>query len=397
MISFSRYARLLADPPLRATIAASVLGRLPIGIAGLAVLLFAQGATGSFARAGAAAALYVIGLACLAPLLGRLIDRSGPRSVLLTCALAYPAALSAFVVAVQQGAGAAASLVLAAAAGAFFPPITVCMRSFFRRQLADDALLAAAFSLESVLIELIFILGPLLVALLVAFASAAAAVLFAAGCGFAGTLLFLRTPALGAWRIEARPQASLFGPLAARGFVALLAIVLAYATAFGFVEVGVTAYAAEVGHLALAGVLLGLMSLGSAAGGLAYGGRTWGAPLARQFAVVLLAMGGAIAPLALARSEWLFAPLGVLAGVAMAPALIIQAMLVAKTAAPGHSTEAFTWATTALLTGVGLGTAAGGSLVERWGSPSTFVAAALAAILAGTLASGLETRAPATG
>jgi predicted MFS family arabinose efflux permease len=260
------------------------------------------------------------------------------------------------------------------------------MRTFFRQQLAEDALLAAAFSLESVLIELIFILGPLLVALFVAFASAAAAVLFAAACACAGTLLFLRSPALAGWRVEARTRPSLFGPLAAPALRALLAVVLGYSAAFGLVEVGVTAHAAEAGRPALAGVLLGLMSVGSAAGGLAYGARGWGAPLARQFAAVLAVMGAGIAPLALARSEWLFAPLSLLAGIVMAPALIIQAMLVAKTAAPGHSTEAFTWSTTALLAGVGIGTAAGGWLVERWGSPATFVAAALAANLAGALA-----------
>ncbi|MGH8705375.1 MAG: MFS transporter [Burkholderiales bacterium] len=392
MISFARYATLLARPELKTAIVASLIGRLPIGIAGLAILLLAQSASGSFAHAGAAAALYVAGLAFVAPVLGRRIDRSGPRVVLLACALAYPAALCAFVVSVQQAASAPLSLALAALAGAFFPPITVCMRSFFRRQLADDALLAAAFSLESVLIEIIFILGPLLVALLVAFVSAAAAVFFAAACAFAGTLLFLRSPALANWRVEPRAHASLFGPLGERGFAPLLAVVLGYSAAFGLVEIGVTAYAAEAGSPALAGVLLGLMSVGSALGGLAYGGRSWGAALVRQFAAVLVVMGAGIAPLALVRNECLFALLGTIAGIVMAPALIIQALLVAKTASPGHLTEAFTWSTTALLAGIGVGLAAGGWLVERWASPATFVAAALATLSAGALALALRTR-----
>ncbi len=392
MISLAPYATLLGRPGVKATILASVIGRLPIGVAGLAILLLAQGASGSFARAGAAAALYVTGLACVAPLLGRIIDRSGPRAVLLACALAYPAALCGFVAALLNEASAALSLALAAAAGAAFPPMTVCMRTFFRQQLADDALLATAYALESALIETIFILGPILVALFVAFVSAAAAVLFAAACALAGTVLFLRSPALVHWRVEPRPQASLIGPLGERGFPVLLAVILGYSIAFGMVEVGVAAYAAEAGSPALAGVMLGLMSASSVAGGLAYGSRGWRTPLSRQFALVLVLLGVGVAPLALAKSAIAFAALSVLAGIVMAPALTIQAMLVAKTASPQHSTEAFTWSATGLLSGVGIGIAAGGWLVERWNSPATFVAAALAALCAGALALALRAR-----
>jgi len=46
----------------------------------------------------------------------------------------------------------------------------------------------------------------------------------------------------------------------------------------------------------------------------------------------------------------------------MAPALIIQSILVAKTAKAEHATEAFTWSTSALLGGVGIGLALGGAL-----------------------------------
>ena len=242
----------------------------------------------------------------------------------------------------------------AAVAGASFPPITVCMRTYFRQRLGDDALLAAAYSLESVLIELIFIAGPMLVAMFVAFASPAVAVWFAAACGGLGAALFRRTPALRAWRVEKRSGASLLGPLADAGFVALVAVVLCYSTAFGLVEIGIAAYASEAGDPALAGVLLGLMSTGSALGGLAYGSRSWHAPLARQFAVMLAFMGAGLAALALPWGAWMFAGWSLFAGVVMAPALI-QSMLVVKTARSEHSSEAFTWSASALLGGIGLG------------------------------------------
>jgi MFS family permease len=382
MISLTRYIALLEPRDLRQTITASMIGRLPIGITGLAILLLVQTATGSFALGGAATASYVIGLAAVAPVLGRLIDRRGPRLTLLACALAFPAALALLVAAVQRSAAPWMILGCAGAAGAAFPPITVCMRTYFRQRLRTDELLTAAYSLESVLIELIFIVGPLLVALLVAFASAAAAVLFAAACGFVGTLLFLRSPALLAWRVEVHSAPRLLGPLARSGFLPLIAVIFCYSMAFGLLEVGVTAYATEAGNVALAGVLLGLMSAGSALGGLAYGSRSWHVPLARQFALMLALMGVGLAVLALPWSPWPFALWSFFAGVVMAPALIIQSMLVAKTARPEQMTEAFTWSTSALLSGVGVGVAAGGALLERYPSPAALGAGAAAVALA---------------
>ena len=386
VISLARYSTLLAEPAYRAAIVASLLGRLPIGITGLAILMLVQDTTGSFGSGGAVAACYVAGLAVIAPLLGRLIDRYGPRTTLLCCAFAFPATLAALVAALSAPAPLWLACVIAAAVGACFPPITVCMRTFFKQRLKEEALLATAYSLESVMIELIFILGPVLVAMFVALASPAAAVLFAAACGCVGTLLFQRSQALRQWRVEPRGAASLFGPLAEPGFVALLAVIVCYASAFGLVEIGTTAYATESGSPALAGILLGIMSIGSAAGGLVYGSRSWRLPLARQFPLMLGLMGLGIAPLALLPWIWTFGLWCVPAGIAMAPALIMQSMLVARSSRPEHSTEAFTWSSTGLLAGVGLGLTLGGAVLEYARSPAVFAAAAALSLAAAALA-----------
>ena len=390
MISLARYTTLLAHRDFKSVLVASIVGRLPIGVTGLSILLLAQGVTGSFVRGGAAAAAYVVGLACFAPILGRIIDRSGPRAVLVWCAGAFPASLGALVAAVHlDPASAFLALACAFAAGANFPPITVCMRTFFRRRLAEESLLATAYSLEAVLIETIFIAGPVLVAFFVAYASASAAVLFAALCGLTGTLLFLRSAALRTWHIETRVRDTLFGPLGERGFLPLFLVVLGYSGSFGLVEIGVTAHAAEAGNPALAGILLGLMSVGSAVGGLAYGSRSWRLTLPRQFAVTLWLLGIGVALLAIPMNAWLFALLSIAAGIVMAPTLTIQSMLVARIASPEHLTEAFTWSSTGLLAGVGIGMGAGGWLVELWGSSAAFVAGAIVAVFAGMLAAAL--------
>lgn len=386
MISLARYAAVLRKRETRLAFASSVIGRLPIGITGLAILLLVQSATGSFGRAGTATAGYVFGLAAAAPALGRWIDRRGPQQILLLSGLLFPAALIGLVTVVSPDAPAWVTPLLAAAAGASFPPITVCMRTYFRQQLADEALLSTAYSLESILIELIFIAGPMLVAVFVAVASPALAVWFAAVCGGAGALLFRRSPALRAWPTAPPTQRSLLGPLAKGRFIALIAVVLCYSTAFGLVEIGITGFASEAGSPALAGVLLGVMSAGSAFGGLAYGSRSWGLPLVTQFAVTLAIMGAGLALLALPWGLWTFFVLCAAAGIIMAPALIIQSVLVAKTAAAEHSTEAFTWSTSALLGGVGIGLAVGGGLLEIWPAAGSLACAAVAAFVAAAMA-----------
>jgi MFS family permease len=391
VISLSRYTRLLEAREVREIFVASLIGRLPIGITGLAILLFVQSSLGSFAKGGAAAAFYMAGLSFAAPILGRVIDRYGPRGVLLAAALLFPSTLVTLVWGVERFG--APAIVLAAAVGASFPPITVCMRTFFRQRLADELLLATAYSLESVLIELIFILGPLLVALFIAFAPAATAVYFAAGCGSVGALLFVRSAAVRGWRIEKRTVTHLLGPLSEQGFVPLIGVVLCFSTAFGLLEIGVTAYATERQSPALAGVLLGLMSVGSALGGLAYGSRSWRFALVPQFSLLLALMGIGLALLSVPSHVVAFGVLGFLAGVVMAPVLIVQSMLVTKSVRAEHTAEAFTWSASALLAGVGLGLAAGGVLLEVYRSNAALAGAAASAMLAALLARfGLKSR-----
>jgi len=386
MISLARYANLLALPDVLQAFVSSFIGRIPIGIAGLAILLLVQSVEGSYAQAGLVGATYVAGLAAAAPLLGRLIDRIGPRRVLAACALLYPAALLALIAALLNRAPAATSLVFAALAGASFPPVTACQRAWLRQKLGEDALLTAALSLDALVVELVFIAGPLLVALLVAVFSPAAAVMAAAICGLLGSLQFMRARALASWSRATRFPGAFLGPVAEPRFALLLMLVVCYASVFGLVEIGVAAFAAESGRPALAGVLLGVMSIGSAAGALAYGTRHWRLSLARQFSYSLALMGLGIAPLALFSQTLPFALWCVIAGIAMTPTLIIQATLVAKSVRAEHATEGFTWSATALLAGVGIGLAAGGLLLEHGAVSTLFLVATIVSIAAALLA-----------
>jgi MFS-type transporter involved in bile tolerance (Atg22 family) len=86
----------------------------------------------------------------------------------------------------------------AAACGLAFPPLFATLRaliSVLARGLAETA-----FALEAMVQELFFIIGPLLVALIVAIASAQAGLLVAAALVAGGKLAFAWTPPSREWQ-----------------------------------------------------------------------------------------------------------------------------------------------------------------------------------------------------
>src|SRR5919204_4985905 len=80
------YLDILRTPGVPRLLSAAVRGRMPIGMAGLAIVLLVRQTGGSYATAGLVAGCYAVSLGVTAPLLGRLIDRVGQTRVLLGCA-----------------------------------------------------------------------------------------------------------------------------------------------------------------------------------------------------------------------------------------------------------------------------------------------------------------------
>lgn len=386
MIYLQRYADLFRVPGLRAALAASIIGRIPIGVATLAILLFLQARTDSFALAGSAAALYVLGLATVAPFLGRMIDRLGPRPVLSVSAAIYPGMLAALVLLTLYSDSYSWVALAAFFAGASFPPITICMRTLYPRLMPEPGLLQTAYSVDSALVEFIFIVGPALVALFVATGAPLGAILFAAVCAAGGNLIFLRAPVVRNWAVQAASgQRSLIGPLRYPRLRALFAATVLYSVAFGLYEIAVTAFATNRGRPAAAGVILALASVGSTAGALVYGAREWAVPVQRQFIVAVALMAAGLVLLAPIPNLNAFALISVIACAPMAPVIAAQSVLVSRLAPRDALAESFTWGATCLLGGISAGIAAGGVLAEYFRAGWILVLAAVCALLAGAI------------
>ena len=381
-----RYRALLSVPAVRESLLASIPGRLPIGIAGFAILLLTQTKSGSFATAGIASALYVLGLATVAPILGRAIDRNGPLNVLRVCAMLYPAMMVMLVLLISARAHPLAIALCAYIAGAALPPITICMRTMYPRVLSDAALLQTAFSVDSVVVESVFVIGPALVAFFLAAGLPEGAVLLAALCGLAGTLWFMRAPPIRDWPVRPRAAGARTHIFGEHGMLILLASTAFYSVAFGLYEVAVTAWATRAGMPSMAGVALALASLGSAMGALAYGARHWQAPLKQQFLLALAAMATGSLVVAPATSLVVFLLANLIAGAPMASVIATQSLLLSRFAPKGMLAESFTWGGTCLLGGISGGLALGGWLAEITTPVWIFIAAASVSGIAALIA-----------
>src|SRR6266536_10940 len=143
------YRTFFASPGVLPVALPAYLGRLTPSITSLALVLVVKRQTGSFA------------VAVMAPVAGRLMDRVGARPVLLASGVLYPAALLGIVLGPRLGLGRTGTQALCAVAGLTVPQLTTVTMSLWARLLPEEEARQAAYSTESVVTEVVFILGPL--------------------------------------------------------------------------------------------------------------------------------------------------------------------------------------------------------------------------------------------
>jgi predicted MFS family arabinose efflux permease len=376
-----RYAQVLRVPHVAALVASMMLSRLPIGINGLAVILFLRRETGSFAVAGAVAGGFAVGGAVGAQAVGQLVDRLGVR-VLLPVAAAHAAALGLLVAGATAGAPAAALVVIGVLAGASVPPTSSVLRSLWPSLLDGRGdLQQAAYAIDSVGIELLFTVGPLVTALLATLVAPAAALAVSAVAVLAGTVAFVIQPPVGGERPGPRRQRGrLLGALGSPGVLTLALTSVPPGVGLGICEVALPAFSDAHGAAERAGLLLAVWSIASAVGGIVYGVIPR-PPLQRAHIAVSVLLPLSLLPLAAAPSLAVMALLVIPAGMFIAPMLATRNELIGWVAPDDARTEAFTWPQTAFVAGIAMGSALAGAIIESAGpAPAFLVAGGVAAL-----------------
>ncbi|WP_026421689.1 MFS transporter [Actinokineospora inagensis] len=379
------YWTLLRIPGAAAFCAAGFVARLPMGMRSVGCVLMVSALTGSFALAGAVTAVLALSQAAAGPTVGRLMDRLGQRRVIMATLPANVVGTVALVLLAHFRAPAWTLFPAAAVAGVAALPIGSLVRT---RWSAVAPGVPGTAALEGVLDEVIYVVGPMLVTVLAVGVDPVSGVLGALVLYVAG----------GIWLAAQRSTQPVThipdgqvekGGILSVGLLVLLFVYVATGVFFGTFDVGLIAFAKEHGALGSTGLLLGLLAAGSFVAGLVVGAVKWKNGVSRRLLFSTLALALATIPLLFADSLPLMAALTVLAGLTVSPVLITATSMVEFLVPRGALTEGYAWLASAVILGMAIGSAAGGSLVDLGGSGAALVlavagpAAALLATLFG--------------
>jgi MFS family permease len=368
----SPYRAALRTPGACGAFVTSLIGRLSYGIVPLSLILTLTAGGRDYGLAGLVMALFSLTIVLVSPLRARMVDRYGPRRVLPPMAASFAAVLVAIAaIPARAGGGDVVIAVLAVVAGACAPPLGVVMRTLWSTLTSDRDVLPAAYSLDSVAEELLYVAGPVIVGVITVAATPAAGLLVSAGLVVTGTGLFLRSPAVRRWPVPAAgpasgtPGAAPGAAGAGRALVALAFATGAIGLCLGGTGLVIVAYSQARHDPAAVAWIEALMSVGSALGGLGYGAVAWRISAQRRLALLATGLAVLLIPAALSPSLLVLALLIGLAGMLVAPAFATANVLAADLAAPQARTRAANWVSSGYNAGGSAGAALAGQLVGR--------------------------------
>jgi predicted MFS family arabinose efflux permease len=361
----------------------SVFARLPLGINSLAIVLYIHSTTHSFAIAGAATGASALGIGAGTALQGRLVDLAGTRLV-MPSAVAHALFLGIVVVAAEAGLPAVVPIAAAFGSGLTVPPITSLLRVEYPGLFPPERpeLLTAAYALDSMILDAVWVCGPLLVAGIASQTSAAVALGVSAVAVVAGSSVFLRG-------VTSAPRQSIKrrwrGAFASPGVITLTISTLSVGFTFGAYSVALPAFARSQGQIRSAGLLLSVTALSSIAATAVYGLRSHSSPLQMLHLTLTLTYPLAVALDALPRSIPAMAVLLIPTSCLVGPIIASRNELIVQLAVAGTETEAFSWPLAAAFMGTGIGAAIGGAAVAVSGWQAAILSAAGLAVVTSLL------------
>ncbi|PRZ33558.1 putative MFS family arabinose efflux permease [Antricoccus suffuscus] len=356
------------------------IGRLPLSMVGLgSVFLIIGNYPGkAYGLGGTVAAVGAIATAIMGPILGRLADRFGQRRVLIPVVILFGAGATLFIIAVKNLAPAWVLCIAALLAGGCIPPVGSMLRARWSYLLEGSRRLPAALAMESVLDELVFIIGPVLVTFLSSTGHATSGMVVAAALAVIGSLTFAAQH-----RTEPPPgrSESYSGPSAIRtpGLSILCLVGLSMGMTLGTFELVLVAFAKSQHESSLAGVLIAALAVGSMLSGIVWGTINWLAPLNRRLLLILCALAIATLPMLVTTNIWLLLIFVVICGMAVSPTLITSFTLCEELVPRESTNEGFTWIGTTIALGVAVGTSASGIIVDSYNANLAFGVATIAA------------------
>ncbi|EYT59436.1 MULTISPECIES: MFS transporter [Microbacterium] len=368
------------------------IARLPFAMMVVGVLTVVVSARGSLSLGGLTSAAVGLGTACFGPLLGAAADRFGQRTVLLVLALANGAMLLLFTFVVYGTAPDGFVLLAAVGIGATAPQVAPLSRSRLVTIISDRMpegrrakTVSGTMAYESAADETVFVFGPFLVGILASAIAPWAPLVGAAVLTVVFVGAFALHPSgrhVSQDRDADGKAPSTVSELFRPQLLIVVVGILGVGIFFGTMLTSLTSFMADRGASEQAGLLYGVMGVGSA----------------------ILALGVAWLPAAFSmRARWLVFSGILLAGtlllgfvdtpgtmmvalaimgIGIGPTLVTQYSFGAARSPRGRSATVMTMLGSGVVVGQSIGAAFAGEIAESVGTPAALLLPMVAAFIA---------------
>lgn len=368
------------------------IARLPFAMMVVGVLTVVVAARGSLSLGGLTSAAVGLGTACFGPLLGAAADRFGQRAVLIVLAVANGAMLLLFTLVVYGTAPDGLVLLAAVGIGATAPQVAPLSRSRLVTIIGERMpesrrarTVSGTMAYESAADETVFVFGPFLVGILASAIAPWAPLVGAAVL----TVLFVGAFALHPSGrhvsqdrdAEGRAPSAVSDLFRPQLLIVVLGI-LGVGIFFGTMLTSLTSFMADLGAPEQAGLLYGVMGVGSAALAL---GVAW-LPAAFSLRARWLVFSGILLAgtllLGFVSSPATMMVALAIMGIGIGPTLVTQYSFGAARSPRGRSATVMTMLGSGVVVGQSLGAAVAGEIAENIGTSAALMLPMAAAAIA---------------
>lgn len=380
---FSAYSALARSPGAMKFSFFGLIGRMPISMDPLALIFIVVAVSNSYALAGALSATAAISMSIAMPYWSGVADRIGQRTVLMRVFPLKLVGIGIFIALVYNDApqwswflsiifAEASSINLGGLVRRRWLYVLGADRSLENEAQDKRHIVNAAYSLESLNDEFVFIVGPIIATACATSIDPSAGLL--AGLAF----LSLGMPVFAGLRATEPPSSPRIGTLRppsamrSKPLQAVVIPIIFVGGFFGAIAIVTVAFATEVGHPSASGILLAIWAAGSAVASLINGLVQWKLARAARFLIFLISLTFLAIPLLFVQSIFALSIALFFNGLAIAP-LIINAYGVAETSLPPDQiTQSLSWVVAGMPLGGALASAVSGWSIDRYGAAISY-------------------------
>ncbi len=358
---------------------AGFIARLPVSMVGIGILMYVEAERGSYTIAGAVSGSISIAAAIGGPFSSRLVDKLGQHRVLPIQILLIVFCSMALVLLIPSDVPSPYLFIFSIGSGLAYPSIGALVRSRWTALLVSGPILLTAFSIESMIDELIFIVGPTIAATTSVKIHPAAPQIIAMFL-LAGGGLWLASMRNTEPPINAHQGKHGKPVILQNGLIYMWGVHIAIGMFFGAVETSIIAFTKLAGQPIYGGIVMAIWAFGSLLGGFVYGGLHFKSPLHKQLIIVSLLLFPATTAMVFIDNIPMLAILAIAAGIGISPLLIASAGITQQRSPVGRTTEAIASMYAGISIGFAFAAAMAGWLIDHRGTNYSFALGALATL-----------------